>query len=309
MRISTAQIYQQGVEAFGNQQVKLAKLQQQISTGIRLTRPSDDPAASSRVLELEQSVSLQQQYQVNISLASSRLGQEESIFMAIDNVVFRLKELAIQGNSGAIDATASRAIGVEVEEKFKELLGLANSRDVHGDYLFSGYQDNIQPFNEVLTGSISHVVYNGDQGRQALQISETRQLAVDNPGSEVFLQLASNTALNEMASATNTGSGVMAPAQVIDASVYVPGTYEIRFTAPGVYDVFDVNNAVNIVTGATYTDSADIVFQDIQASTYRSSHFESTVKKSIEIVQKFSHIGISLNRTRRTIQSIRQYLY
>ena len=99
-----------------------------------------------------------------------------------------------------------------------------------------------------------------------MQISETRQIAVDDPGSAVFLQLASNTALNEIASVANTGTGAMAPAQVIDASVYAPGTYEIRFTAPGVYDVFDVNNGVNIVTGAAYIDSADIVFQGIRTS-------------------------------------------
>jgi flagellar hook-associated protein 3 FlgL len=46
MRISTRQIYTQGVEAFQQQQQKLAKLQQQISTGVRLTKPSDDPAAA-----------------------------------------------------------------------------------------------------------------------------------------------------------------------------------------------------------------------------------------------------------------------
>ena len=97
-------------------------------------------------------------------------------------------------------------------------------------------------------------------------MSETRQVAVDNPGSEVFLQLASATALNELASAANTGTGIMAPANVIDASIYVPGDYEIRFTAPGIYDVFDVTNGVNIVTAAAYTDSADIDFQGIRTS-------------------------------------------
>ena len=73
MRISTRQIYTQGVEAFQQQQQKLAKLQQQISTGVRLSKPSDDPAASSRVLEMEQTISLKLQYQVNIGLAEGRL--------------------------------------------------------------------------------------------------------------------------------------------------------------------------------------------------------------------------------------------
>ena len=73
-------------------------------------------------------------------------------------------------------------------------------------------------------------------------------------------------ALREIPAVANAGSGVIAPASVIDSSVYAPGDYEIRFTAPGVYDVFDVGLGANIVTGAAYVDSQDIVFQGVQTS-------------------------------------------
>lgn len=266
MRISTAQLYRQGVESFGVQQSKLAKLQQQISTGVKINRPSDDPAASSRLLELQEAVSIQEQYQVNISTADTRLKIQEDTLGALGRISHRLKELAIQGNNSTLEITASRAIGVEVEELLEEMIALGNVRDANGDFLYAGFQNESQPFSQIITGSISHVVYNGDDGQRSLQVSETRQMVVDNPGSDVFLRLSSATALNELASTTNTGTGVMAPASVFDASVYVPGNYEIRFTAPGTYDVFDVTNGVNIVTGATYTDSADIDFQGIRTS-------------------------------------------
>jgi len=266
MRISTAQIYRQGIEAFSQQQTKLAKLQQQISTGIKLTRPSDDPAASSKVLELQEKVSLQMQYQVNISAADTHLKLQEETLSSLGNISHRLRELAIQGNNGAMDRTSLRAISVEVNEILGEMVSLGNARDGNGDFLFAGYQNSSQPFTTAITGSINHVVYNGDEGQRFLQVSETRQIAIDTPGSEVFLQLASATALNELASVANTGTGIMAPAHVFDASVYVPGDYEIRFTAPGVYDVFDVTNGVNIVTGAVYTDSTNIDFQGIRTS-------------------------------------------
>ena len=266
MRISTSQIYQQGIEAFAQQQVKLSKLQLQISSGIRLNKPSDDPSASTRVLELQQLISLQEQYQVNISQADSRLQLEESALVAVENVTFRLKELAIQGNNGSIDVTGRRAIAVEVSERLQELVALGNTRDSNGDFLFAGFQNRTQPFSTLQTGSVQHVVFNGDQGEHALQISESRQMVVDNSGSEVFLQIPSNTALNEQAALANTGSGVIAPAHVNDASTYVSGNYEIRFTAPGVYDVFDVTNSVNLVTAATYTDSSDIDFQGVRTS-------------------------------------------
>ena len=265
MRISTTQIYRQGIEAFGQQQVKLSRLQQQISTGVRLTRPSDDPAASARALELQESISLKQQYQVNIVLADNRLSLEEGVLSSIENIVFRLKELTIQANSGVLDQTSLNAIAIEVEERTSEILSLANTRDGNGDYLFAGYQSQMQPFTENVTGSINHVVYNGDQGQRSIQISESRQIIVDNPGREIFMELESATALNETV-VTSTGTAVLAPAQVFDGSVYVPGPFEIRFTAPGVYDVFDVTAGVNIVTGAIYTDSENIDFQGIRTS-------------------------------------------
>lgn len=266
MRISTSQIYQQGIEAFAKQQVKLSTLQQHISTGVRLIKPSDDPAASTRVLELQEQVSLQTQYQENIGSADTRLKFQEETLSALENISHRLRELAIQGNNGVLDITASQALGAEVDEILEEMVALGNARDANGDFLFAGFQNQVAPFTITTTGSVQHVVYNGDDGQRMIQVSETRQIAVDTPGSEVFLQMPSAMALNELAAPVNTGSGVMAPATVIDASVYTPGNYEIRFTGPGTYDVFDVNNAVNIVTAATYTDSNNIDFQGIRTS-------------------------------------------
>lgn len=266
MRVSTVQIYRQGVAAFQQQQSKIAVLQQQISTGSRLSKPSDDPAASTKVLELEQTISLNMQYQVNINLADSRLSREESTLAAVENLTFRLQELAIRANNGAMDFEALKAIGIEAEERYDELLSLANARDSNGDFLFAGFQNGSQPFVETVTGSMTHVVFNGDQGQRSLQIGESRQISVDNSGSELFLEIGAATALNERAAAANTGTAVMAPAQVFDASVYVPGDYEIRFTGPTTYDVFDVTNAVNVVTAAAYVDSDAIEFQGIRTS-------------------------------------------
>ena len=266
MRISTRQIFTQGVEAFQQQQQKLARLQEQISTGERLSKPSDDPAASAKVLELEQSVSLNLQYQSNINLAEQRLQQQDAILASYDNVLIRIRELAVQANNAPLDAVARNAIAVEIDERLNELLSLANTTDANGDYLFAGYQNDSAPFTKSTTGSRDHVSFNGDDGVRAVQISEVRQLDVDIPGQQIFMEIPSATALRELTAAANSGTGVIAPASVVDMSAYIAGDYEIRFTAPGVYDVFDVGVGANIVTGAIYTDSQNIDFQGIGTS-------------------------------------------
>jgi len=266
MRISTRQIYTQGIEAFQQQQQKLARLQQQISTGIRLNKPSDDPAAASKVLELEQSLSLNLQFQSNINLAAERLQQQDTVLAAYDNLLIRVRELAVQGNNAPLDATARAAIAAEIDERLDELVSLGNTLDANGDYLFAGYQSGAIPFTRTTTGSRDHVVFNGDPGVRSVQISENRQLEVDIPGRRIFMQVATPNALREIPAAANAGSGIIAPASVVDNTQFVPGEYEIRFTAPGVYDVFDVGLGANIVTGASYVDSQDINFQGIRTS-------------------------------------------
>jgi len=254
MRISTKQIYTQGIEAFQNQQVKLAKLQEQISSGVKLTKPSDDPAAASRVLELEQEVSVNLQYQANINLAEQRLGQQDAVMETYARLLNRVRELAIQGNNGPLDPVSRNAIAVELDERLGELYSLANTTDANGDYLFGGYQNGNPPFTPATTGSIDHVSFNGDGGSRSIQISKVRQMEIDVPGKEIFMQIPSSVALREIPALANAGSGVIAPASVVDSSVYVPGDYEIRFTAPGVYDVFDVSLGANIVTGEHYDE-------------------------------------------------------
>ena len=266
MRISTRQIYTQGIEAFQQQQQKLAKLQQQISTGVRLNKPSDDPAAASRVLELEQDISVNLQYQANINLAEQRLGQQDSVMNTYGDLLNRVRELAVQGNNGPLDQASRNAIAAELDQRLSELYSLANTTDANGDYLYAGFQNDNLPFTRATTGSINHVSFNGDAGTRSIQISKVRQMEIDVPGREIFMQIPSATALREIPAVANAGSGIIAPASVVDSSTYVPGDYEIRFTAPGVYDVFDVAGGVNIVTGATYTDSQDITFQGVKTS-------------------------------------------
>ncbi len=258
MRVPTTQTYLQGIEAFSQQQVKLAKLQQQISTGVRLTNPSDDPVASSQVLGLSETIALQKQYQENISAAENRLQLQETTLVSIESITFRLKELSIQANSSALDNTNRIAIGVEVEQRLDELVSLANTQDANGDFLFAGYQSAIQPFTSTTTGSIPHVVYGGDEGTRSVQISESRQIQVDNPGSEIFLKLATKDGLSATAAVANTGSAAISPPYVFNTATYVPSNITITFTSATTYDVTDSSTPANDVVGATYASGTNI---------------------------------------------------
>ncbi len=266
MRISTTQFYLQGTQAFGNQQVKLAKLQEQISTGVRIVNPSDDPAGAARVLELEQAIKLHEQYQTNILHADQRLSLQDSTLQGAENLVQRVRELAINANNASLDQVSRDAIADELDQRREELLSLANTVDSNGDFLFAGFQNQQRPFTFERTGSVDHAVFNGDQGQRWVQISPSRRINTDTSGRGIFMQVESSAALNERADAGNAGSGVIAPSRVSDNSLYVPGEYRIVFTAANTYDILDVASGTTLVAGATYTDSDPIEFQGIRTS-------------------------------------------
>ncbi len=276
MRISSLQFYNQGIEAFNTQKVKIGILQEQISSGNRLTKPSDDPVASARVLELEQTVSVNEQYNLNITLAENRLRLEDTTLNSIENTYFRMKELAIQAGNGINSTGALNSIKAEIKERYSEMVFLANTRDNSGNFLFGGTSNFGEPFTKTVTGSTEHIVYNGDQNSRSYQISETRQLKGDDNGSDLFLEIPSDYGLNESTTLLAGSTGVMAPAMVIDTSTFIQGTYNIVFTGATTYDVIDVNGThgaplgtntpgQTISTGA-YTDSAPIEFGGIRTS-------------------------------------------
>ncbi len=269
MRISTAQIYAQGVRSFGVQQTKLATLQEQISTGVRINKPSDDPVASARILELEQTVELNEQFQRNINMVEDRLYLEETTLNSLEGVIQRVRELTLQANNATQDLVSRQAIAFELDELQNQLISLSNTIDANGDYLFAGHQSKVQPFSQNITGSVSHVDFNGDQGQRMINISQSRQINTDTSGSDLFMKLPTAFALNETANTANVGTAQLAPAHVFDTDNYVAGTYQISFdTVSSVpdtqYSVVDASGVT--VASGTYVDSTDIVFMGISTS-------------------------------------------
>jgi flagellar hook-associated protein 3 FlgL len=184
MRISTAQLFQQRVTAMQNQQADLAHTELQLSTGRRLVSPSDDPAASLRNLQLLDHQTQNEQYIKNIDTAQGRLELEEGALASGVDLLQRVRELAVSALNATLAPGDLQAIEVEARSLLDGLVAVANSRNVNGEFLFAGYQVNAVPFADNGTGT---VVYNGDQGRQQLQIGATRQLAVADNGADVFL--------------------------------------------------------------------------------------------------------------------------
>ncbi len=225
MRVATSTAYSQGVTAMNTQNYNLNKTMLQMSTGKKIVVPSDDPAGSARVLGLNQAKSRTEKFQDNISTTKSSLEIEETAIDSVVSVLQRVRELTIQANNDTYDAVQRADIGKEIEQQLGALVGLANTTNGNGEYLFAGFDNRNQPF--VNNGGT--IEYKGDQGQQLLQIGPTRQIASGDNGFDVFMDIrgtdnginTSNSPMSVFAIVgelqtvlnTNTGSPTAVPAE------------------------------------------------------------------------------------------------
>jgi flagellar hook-associated protein 3 FlgL len=183
MRISTSTLFETGATRLGELQSELVKTQQQISTGRRILSPADDPVASARALEVSQSQSLNTQYGLNRQHAQSSLGAVEGALTSVTSLIQDAKTTVIAAGNGTLSNTERGFMATELRGRLEELMGLANSRDAVGNYLFSGFHTSTPAFAETSPGVVQ---YQGDQGQRLMQVDTSRQMAVSSSGQSVF---------------------------------------------------------------------------------------------------------------------------
>ncbi len=255
MRISTNTIYDAGTSGLLRQSSDLFKTQQQLSTGRRVLAPSDDPVAAARSLEIDQSKSMNAQFGVNRRDAASALGFAESQIATAADVLSTVRERLVQAGSVALGDADRKAIALDMRAMFSELMGIANSRDAFGDYLFSGYKSTTQPFS----GSVeAGVTYAGDDGQRLAQVGSNRQIAISDSGSEVFMRVPSgNGRFSLTPDSANRGTARLDAGSVVDMAKWSdpanPGDFEIVFDVGGgvtTYDLIDKVSGDSLLTGA-----------------------------------------------------------
>ena len=186
MRLSTSQIYQQAVSAMSKNQTDVSKTQMQLSTGKQILTPSDDPAAATRILDLTQIIETTDQFQRNTDFAETRLSIEESVLSEVGDLLQRVRELSVQANNATLSAGDRQALASEVRVSLDALVQMANTQDASGEYIFSGFKTDTQPFSDDGSGNFT---YAGDQGQRHLQIGANRQVSVGDSGADVFMKI------------------------------------------------------------------------------------------------------------------------
>lgn len=180
MRIADKMQYNQVQKNISKNRTDMSDLQNQAATQRRINKPSDDPLATTRVLASRTEEKTNAQFVKNIHQAKSFLEFTDQSLNEMTELLVRAKELAIsQSNDASANAQSRQMTAKEIEQIYSQGIQIAN-RKLGERYIFSGFKTQTKPFE--ISGE-----YAGDDGDLKIQTQKDQFLAINLPGSRVFM--------------------------------------------------------------------------------------------------------------------------
>jgi flagellar hook-associated protein 3 FlgL len=200
---------------------RLAELQEQLSSGRRLNRPSDSPTDTAQAMRLRGSLSSLEQYSRNAADGASRLGLADQALTTSTELVAHARELGLQGANAGSSSPASRAaLATELDQVRASLLDQANTTYLSRP-LFGGVTNGEAAYDD--TGT-----YVGTPGEVTRRVGENTRVRVDVDGRAVFGDGATSvfTELDDLANALRAGddAGITAGLQKLAGRLDTIGT-------------------------------------------------------------------------------------
>ncbi len=173
---------------FNQHLTKIAKYQDEVSSGKKLTKPSDNPGDAMLVLDIKSYMNKSEQYMRNIEDGQLRLNLAENSLMDVQNLITRVRDLAMQGNNSTTNQADRDAMAIEVNQLLEHLLTIANKKSTDG-YIFGGTQTETEPFEAIRNdgGEIVSVSVHGDiSGKLKRVVGPGEPVVVNTDGKGFF---------------------------------------------------------------------------------------------------------------------------
>ncbi len=185
-QISTTLMFDRAVAQMGVTQQRLAKVQEQLATSKEVIQPSDAPDKAAAITRLKSAITRQESYADTIRAVRDKLSQQETAIDSANDVLIRLKELTIQAANDTQGAEGRKLIDIEVRQLREQLLSLANTQDVNGNYIFAGSRTGVQAYDTGPNGTAASPVYRGDQTVNSVGVGDERSVEDNRAATQPF---------------------------------------------------------------------------------------------------------------------------
>ena len=161
------------------------KLQEQISSGKRVSRPSDDPGSFSLIQQFRQTESCLAQYTTNATRLTERLQTADAKLQDAVEITHRVSEIIVSASDSSKTPVDRQAMGKEVNQYLEEMVNIANTNP-EGEYIFAGLRSDTAAYSVTrdADGNITAVTYNGSTETRMVEVGAGVYVPANIPGSD-----------------------------------------------------------------------------------------------------------------------------
>lgn len=167
------------------------KVNDQMSSGKAVSKPSDDPVATSRIMSLKSNLAAQERYHGNMSDAENFLNTSDHALASFSDSLLRVRELMLKGGTGSLSPSDRAAVANEVDEIIDQLIEVGNSM-CGSQYIFGGFSTLTKPLAR--EGDV--IKYNGDSGQIKYELGRGVSMAVNVDGGNLCQVIDTSTGEN-----------------------------------------------------------------------------------------------------------------
>ncbi|MCL4458260.1 MAG: flagellar hook-associated protein FlgL [Nitrospirae bacterium] len=294
MRITTQMFFDQFLSGFQSNMEAILKAQEQISSGKRVNRPSDDPAALSKITAYKTQISQIGEYKRSITTANSMVGSLDKVLLSLNDTLNRARELGLEGADASATSGDRAIIAKEIGTLLEHAIDIANTK-VGDRYIFSGYKSDTAPIDKN-TGE-----FVGDSNPISLSISANTEIKINVSASDLFSFKRVNP---------SDSANLVLPSYNVDKTGAYASTDEVYEDADpnGALhtDRFVVRTGVNdqiaidVNDNGVYNGGTDVI-ATLSSGTYTGEQLAAEIESRLEAADSSLNYTVAYNQTTKKI--------
>lgn len=256
MRLGTANTFDNTIANLTKRQADIADLQEKLSAGKRVVRPSDDPVGAAQAERAQNRLSRIETDERALKLQVNAMSMVEATLGDSVAALQTLRSLVINAGNGAYNANDRKSLALEMQGLRDQLFNYANRLDSNGNPIFGGLASQAAPFVDAASG----VSFSGIGGQRA---ATTTSIPGAMDGQTVWMNVPSGNGVVKVDLGVSKGAVSTDAGQVIDPGAVTGNTYELRFSSATTYDVINTTTNTTVQSSKPYTQGQAVVFDGL----------------------------------------------
>jgi flagellar hook-associated protein 3 FlgL len=294
MRITSNSITGNYLRNLSRNLEQVQKTQNQLSSGKEVSKPSDNPMLVSKIMNLDSTISENEQYKETIGAAMDWVNTSDGALGNVTDTLQRVRELVVSGATGTLSDTERSAIADEIRELSNQVSDSLNTK-FDGRYIFAGQKTTEPPFS---VGADGVMTYSGDAGNISREIAPNVGLTIMSSGAELTTAETSDPQnkslgdlLNNIVNALESGDTAALSGKLLgDMDKHMDNVVRFRSKMGAVYNRLEAagerNEAQNLNLTEMLSKKADIdIAEKMMEYSIMSSIYEASLSSGAKIMK------------------------